>query len=602
VGSASERRPGTALASGFSVVTEETRETLQVWRRVGWKQVAGAVLRRAAAGARSVARSLESLPSPGAPWFIGALMSAPPLVVRGGPPLPAPRLIDDPTDPRLRWEAGRGGPLVAVASTGDVAAFERALLPFLEARTEGDPLEAALRAWNLCVAASMVGVRALSEPAAAALARSLVENARWVERRLEDRGVVVGSHLVGELVGLYACGVMLGAAGPEPAAWRARARAGLARASRNQVLPDGAGAEGSTGYGRFVAELWLAALVCARAQREPPPDGVEDAAARMLSHLAATLAPDGRDPGIGDDDGSAVLPGAGDAETLVPLLARWPLETRPAGVRWSDPAAWILGDEGRARWEAAYERPWPARVDAPWFGLWLARRGGHGGDLVTFRAGPHGQHGAGGHAHNDPLAVGVWLDGVPVIADPGTGMYLGRPAWRDRFRGVAAHATLCVDGLEPSPIPATRPFALPDQTHARLLSCDDHAGRWRCVASHEGYARLGVRCRREVRLDRAARRVEIVDTIEGTGTHRLELSFPLGGTAVLDGVRVHVPLPRGRALLEAGPADVDKPLSWRLDPGAVAPRYGEIVAVPVARRVGRVTLPVTLVTSVAGPR
>jgi hypothetical protein len=578
-----------------AAVTERTRDTVALLRHLGWRQLADAVVRRAAAGVRQVARSFATRPSASASWFVGALRSAPSLVAPGVQALVAPREADDAIDPRLRWEAGRGGHLVALASTGDRPSFERALLRFVDEEHGSDPLESALRAWNLGVAASMIGPATLGEPAAAALARTLVEHARSVEARLEDRGLVVGSHLVGELVGLYACGVVLGGAGAEPAGWRALARAGLRREARTQVLPDGGGAEGSTGYGRFVAELWLAALACARAQREAPPAGVEAAAARMLLHLGRTLAPDGRDPGIGDDDGSAVLPGAGDAISLVPLLAWWPVPSRPADVPWSAAADWMLGPEGRARWLATPEASWPERVDAMSFGLWLARSGGRGGDLVTFRAGPHGQRGAGGHAHNDPLAISVWLDGLQVIVDPGTGIYLGRPAWRDRFRGVAAHATVCIDGEEPSPIPATRPFALPDRARARLLCCEDADGRWRCVGTHEGYARLGVVCRREVRYDRARGRVEVIDSIQGAGAHRVELSFPLGGAARLDDEGVEL---AGGARLESGPTDGDKPVGWRLDAGAVSPRYGEITPAPVARRVGKVQLPVTLVTSI----
>src|SRR5262249_59463799 len=105
---------------------------------------------------------------------------------------------------------------------------------------------------------------------------------------------------------------------------------------------------------------------------------------------------------------------------------------------------------------------------------------------VRVRAGGHGQGGAGGHAHNDALSVSVWFGGRRVIVDPGTGVYLGRPALRDRFRGVAAHATVCVDGLEPSRMLSTRPFALPDETRARIPSAREGGRVSRCGAAHAG--------------------------------------------------------------------------------------------------------------------
>src|SRR6185295_6768408 len=164
---------------------------------------------------------------------------------------------------------------------------------------------------------------------------------------------------------------------------------------------------------------------------------------------------------------------------------------------------------------------WPQAWCAPSFGLAAAREGGSGGDLLLLRAGPHGQQGAGGHAHNDALAVSVWFGGRPVVIDPGTAVYLGRPALRDRFRGVAAHATLCVDGAEPSPIPATRPFALPDRTRARLTATGEDGRAWGASAVHDGWSRLGVRHRREVTYDRKARTIIITDTVDGTGEHEL---------------------------------------------------------------------------------
>src|SRR5215468_3402152 len=182
-----------------------------------------------------------------------------------------------------------------------------------------------------------------------------------------------------------------------------------------------------------------------------------------------------------------------------------------------------------------------------------------GGDLVVVRAGAHGQGGAGGHAHNDALSISVWLGGRRVIVDPGTGVYLGRPALRDRFRGVAAHATVCVDGLEPSQLLATRPFALPDNTRAKIVSAGEDGRVWRCVAEHEGYARNGVRVRREVRYDRAAASLEILDTIEGSGVHRVDVSFPLAVTATVEGGIVAT----GDVRLQGGARDADGRVAWR---------------------------------------
>jgi hypothetical protein len=161
-------------------------------------------------------------------------------------------------------------------------------------------------------------------------------------------------------------------------------------------------------------------------------------------------------------------------------------------------------------------------------------------------------------------------------------VYLGRRALRDRFRGVAAHATVSVDGLEPSPILRTRPFALPDAAAPRVLGVEDRDGLWRIVAEHHGYRRAGVLHRREVRWERARGRVTVIDTLLGAGAHDVAVSFPLASA----GAKVAL-APDGRD---------DKLAQLRIDPGMTSPSYGEVRPAPVARRAGRVELPATLTT------
>jgi heparinase II/III-like protein len=624
--------PAPRVASGLlrpsrTMRRETVADSWKVWRAVGPRGLAAATWRRARAHARGIRFGLRALLEPAAapddPRFVAALALSPspfpdlgrddplaPLATLGGHAAAGivararaalaepddalvPSILPAP-DPRLAWEPSRGGRLVWLAAgvraarPGDERValklgLEAALRASTCAVTRENPLETALAAWNLWCAVMLAGPASLSQATRRAVAATLCGHARHLVDNLEDRGLVVGSHLVGELTGLYVCGVALRAAGREPAAWRALARGGLAHEAQRQVLADGGGAEGSTGYARFVTELWLAAAAVARAAGERIP-GVERAAGAMLDALVEHLAPDGRDVGVGDDDDSRVLPpGARAPRDLLPLAAL--ARQRLVGVSWSEEAAWLLGAEGHRRWLETEPRPWAASCVARSFGIALGRTGGLGGDMVALRAGPHGQSGAGGHAHNDPLAVAVWFDGAPVVIDPGTGAYLGRSAWRERFRGVAAHATVCVDGEEPSPLPATRPFALPDAAGARILAADDTPAQWRCVAEHHGYRRLGVRHRREVMLDRRRATVVIIDALDGGGSHDVAVSFPLA-------------TPDHASWLEGdGPG-----LSWRIDPGLDSPAYGLVRESVVARRVGRVQLPFTTVTRIEKKR
>jgi len=75
-------------------------------------------------------------------------------------------------------------------------------------------------------------------------------------------------------------------------------------------------------------------------------------------------------------------------------------------------------------------------------------------------------HGA--HAHQDQLAIELWIDGAPIIADPGSYVYTPLPELRDRYRGVGAHF---VPRLLDTPLEGLGPglFVLDDVTHARVL-------------------------------------------------------------------------------------------------------------------------------------
>mgnify|MGYP001217226539 CR=1 FL=1 len=72
----------------------------------------------------------------------------------------------------------------------------------------------------------------------------------------------------------------------------------------------------------------------------------------------------------------------------------------------------------------------------PDFGLFILR-GSRA--FLSFRCGPVGQKGNGGHAHNDQLSITLVVDAVPWIADPGSYLYTPFPEIRNRYRSVVAH-------------------------------------------------------------------------------------------------------------------------------------------------------------------
>jgi hypothetical protein len=204
----------------------------------------------------------------------------------------------------------------------------------------------------------------------------------------------------------------------------------------------------------------------------------------------------------------------------------------------------------------------------------------------VFDHGPHGFLSTAAHAHADALAIELRVDGVEVVADPGTYCYHGERVWRDYFRSTAAHATLQVDGVDQSEIGG--PFLW---TRKAVTTLEAHAGLdggavALVKASHDGYASRGVRHQRELRFDRASRVVRLVDTLVPVedrespssaapvgNQHEVRLTLPLGP-------EIEVELVDGAAVADltwsggAATIQLDPVLSWKVESGVAAPPSG----------------------------
>ncbi len=138
------------------------------------------------------------------------------------------------------------------------------------------------------------------------------------------------------------------------------------------------------------------------------------------------------------------------------------------------------------------DAPISTTFDFPGFGLYLITQGPL---RALFRCGPVGQHGNGGHAHNDQLSFELWYKNDPLFVDPGT--YVYTPDWeeRNRFRSTAMHNTLAIPGVEQNTWSEGRNglFQLFDQAHARIISRNSA-----CITGeHDGF---GSRHRRTIQI------------------------------------------------------------------------------------------------------
>jgi hypothetical protein len=354
-----------------------------------------------------------------------------------------------------------------------------------------------------------------------------------------SHGSSANNHLIAEAAGQFVAACAFPCF-PESPRWRSDARAVLAAELVAQTFPSGLNRELASDYHGFVLELGLAAALEGEAAGHGLGPDAWDALRRMVDALAAVVDVRLHPPRQGDaDDAHGLLLDAPGYHRWASLLATggtlfgrldwWPEAALP-DVRtplWTALArapSELPGQRPRSRpslfadagMVLLRDHPGPA-ADGP--ELWCRAD-----------SGPHGYLAIAAHAHADALAIEVRVDGVDLLADPGTYCYHGEPQWRAYFRSTAAHNTLQVDGVDQS-LPAG-PFLWTRQARSVTeqvggLAAGDVA-EWQ--ATHDGYARLRppARHRRSVRLDRPQRRLTVEDRLLGDGTHDVCLSFHLG--------------------------------------------------------------------------
>jgi hypothetical protein len=409
-----------------------------------------------------------------------------------------------------------------------------------------------------------------------------VQQIRWHQQYLaafRSRGSSANNHVIAEAAGQVVASCAFPWF-PESERWR---RASVRLLERELVLntfPSGIGRELASDYQCFVAELGLVAAVEAGAAGHPLSAAAWQRLGAMADSAAALVDENLRPPRQGDgDDGRALIldaPVRGGgwpsllalAQALMGRQEWWPAVTSGA-------AGAIIGALGGAAREVP-GRPGqrPSRfADA---GVTLLRTEEDGPPEIWCRldGGPHGFLGIAAHAHADALSVEIRYGGVDVLADPGTYCYHGEPAWRSYFRSTIAHNTVELGGRNQSG--EGGPFLWLQHANAREIDVIDTGPAATWIADHDGYLSLHppARHRRSVRLDRVARRVEIVDEIDG-GEYDIRLAFHLGPDvqAELDGAGAALHWPTAGAPREAR-LILPPQLRWSLHRGQTDPILG----------------------------
>jgi len=122
------------------------------------------------------------------------------------------------------------------------------------------------------------------------------------------------------------------------------------------------------------------------------------------------------------------------------------------------------------------------------------------------------------HAHADCLSFELWVGGERWVVDTGTSTYEAGPR-RAYERSTAAHNTIEIDGEDQTEVWGI--FRAARRARGTVELVTSVGGTFEVVASHDGYRRLPGSPVHRRRWRISSGRVEITDTISGTGAHRL---------------------------------------------------------------------------------
>ena len=227
----------------------------------------------------------------------------------------------DGSDVRVQWEVNRLGHLLTLARAYAVCGDERLSSEvFVQLRSwaEANPygrgvnwtcaMEAALRVMNLLAAFELLKTsRNFDHETLLLFLKLFHQHGTYISTNLEFTHISTSNHYLSDLTGLLWLGIML----PEfvdSEYFYDVGFDGLLEEMDKQVLPDGADFESSTGYHRFVLELFLYSFILCKQNDIEIEVNDWDKLRRMLEYLHGVMRPDGTAPLIGDSDGGQVLP------------------------------------------------------------------------------------------------------------------------------------------------------------------------------------------------------------------------------------------------------------------------------------------------------
>ncbi len=340
-----------------------------------------------------------------------------------------------------------------------------------------EPNVASLRVWVLCsVYRDLIQGSEIDE----SVIQDIRLHSKFVSENLEVH--LGGNHFLKNIKALIGTGIFL-----HDDALIQRGRSLLDIEIIRQVFPDGGHIERSTSYHAQVMSDLVDLLALMEAAGQPGLEQLRDVVNRMRHWLSVMTPP---------DDDTALF---NDSHPVIPERKR------------------ALG---------LYQIPTPSLEVFRDSGYVVARPDDR--VVLMMNVGQPGLRINPGHGHADALSFLLWIDGRPVIIDPGTYDYAFSPR-RQYERSTAAHNTIEVDGASQSEVWAS--FRIARMARVSIDNVENDADLVRVTASHDGYRRLRGKPHHRRTWFLTTDNLRITDEVTGRGRHTLRSRLRLADAA-----------------------------------------------------------------------
>jgi hypothetical protein len=397
-----------------------------------------------------------------------------------------------------------------------------------------------------------------------------------------DATVSNHNHYLSGVVGLIYLGVLF----PEfvgAKTWRDIGVNALAEEMQRQVHPDGVHYESSTAYHRFVLELFTSAALLCRINNIHLAEQFWKKLEKMYSFTLYATRQDGKVPQVGDSDDRRlhILSGYGESDKRdhrhllsigAVLFNRADMKTFSGGF--SEEAFWLLGPEAGSCFDSLSTLPVPLSSKAFRESGFYIMRSSRSYVLVSCNA--VSSVGKSHHKHNDLLSFELYLRNRPFIVDPGSYIYTAEPVWSNRFRPTSYHNTVEIDGQDQNRRPPDRLFQLLPNSQPVVHGWHSTIDYDWLDAEYTGYLPLAypVTHRRVFRFDKLNERLEMADTLTGSGEHCAAWYFHFDHGIKVETARENMFLAVTDGVILAIQVTADSPLMPEICEGWISHSYG----------------------------